>query len=95
MKISVGKVPAKVAEIDVEEGSTVEQVMKIGARQCGFSFTTDVYNTGGKDMMDVPFLNGKELCARNAKNAIVEIFWDTVVSDGDVVLIIPKIRGNN
>lgn len=93
MKISAGKVPATVKELLVDEGCTVLQAMNIAAEKCGFKFTTEPYKSGNNVMMDVPFLNGKELCRREGK-VIVEVFWDTPVSSGDIVLIVPKIKGN-
>ena len=93
ISVSVGKVPAQVAEIQVEEGLTIKQVMEIGAHKCNFTFSVEPYKSGEKVMMDIPFLNGKEMCRRD-KKIIGEVFWDKPVSDGDIILIIPKIKGN-
>lgn len=97
IRVMVGKVPAKVVDIEVSAGLNIEQVMRIGAEKCGFSFTTKVYTVNGKEMLDVPFLGGKEMCRReNQRGAsvIVEVFWNHPVNDGDIILIIPKIKGN-
>jgi hypothetical protein len=93
IKISAGKVPGTVQELLVEEGSTVLDAMNLAAQQCGFTFTTKAYLQNGKEWVDVPFLNGKELCRKENK-VIVEVFWKTRVSAGDSVLIVPKIKGN-
>ena len=93
IRISAGKVPATVKELTVEEGITVEEAMQIASEQCGFSFSTKSYKSGSREMVDVPFLNGTELCRRDG-DKIVEVFWKTPVSDGDIILIVPRIKGN-
>jgi hypothetical protein len=53
---------------------------------------------GDRSKIDIPFLNGTPL-ARKERNANGEtvwsrIDWDTRVSDGDTVLLIPKVQGS-
>lgn len=93
IKVSAGRVPGGVKELTVEEGQTVEQVMQIAARECNFTFSTKAYEVGSKVMLDVPSIGGKELCRRD-KNVIVEVFWQTIVTNGAVILLVPKIKGN-
>lgn len=90
--VTAGKVPGTLVSIRLEGGSVLD-VMKTAARECNFEFKTEAYTVGAKTMIDVPYHNGKELCRREG-DKIVEIFWDTVVGDGDSVLLVPKITGN-
>lgn len=91
--ITAGKVPGAVRQIMVEDGATVLQVMEVAARECGFTFLSTAYSTNGREMVDVPFLNGRELATRDGEK-ISSVHWDTPVANGDVVLLVPKIKGN-
>lgn len=90
--VSAGKVPGKIVAIRLE-GGTVLDVMKVASRECGFEFKTVEYELGGKKMLDVPFHNGRELCRREGQK-IIQVLWDTPVADGDTVILVPKISGN-
>ncbi len=93
LNLTVGKVPGTVKQITINEPATVLTAMQTAASVCGFSFSKDPYSANGKDMVDVPFLNGRELAVREG-DKITEVLWDTEVTDGDIVLLVPKIRGN-
>lgn len=91
--ISAGKVPGAVQELLVDEGISVLDAMTIASGKCGFTFTTKTYRNGSQEMVDVPNLNGRELCRRKG-NVIEEVLWNTKLSAGDIVLIVPRIKGN-
>lgn len=97
IRIMAGKVPATVKELLVDEGCTVLEAMKIAAEKCKFNFTTKVFIENGKEMLDIPYVNGEELCRREKVTGgtmIKEVFWDRPLKEADVVLIVPKIKGN-
>lgn len=93
LNLTVGKVPGSVKQITIGAPATVLTAMQAAAGVCGFTFSKDSYSTNGKEMVDVPFLNGRELAVRE-NDRITEVLWNTEVADGDIVLLVPKIRGN-
>lgn len=93
LTLTVGKVPGTVKQITISTPATVFTAMQTAAGVCNFSFSKDPYSANGKDMVDVPFLNGRELAEREG-DKIVSVLWDTPVEDGDIILLVPKIRGN-
>jgi molybdopterin converting factor small subunit len=93
LNLTVGKVPGTVKQITINTPASVLTAMQTAAGVCGFSFSSAPYSANGKEMIDVPFLNGRELAVREGEN-IVQVLWDTEVTDGDIILLVPKIRGN-
>ncbi len=93
LNLTVGKVPGTVKQITINTPATVLTAMQTAAGACGFTFSNEAYSSNGKEMVDVPFLNGRELAVRDG-DKIVEVLWGTEVTDGDIILLVPKIRGN-
>lgn len=94
LNITVGKVPGNVKTITVEDGSSALDAMKIASIECGFTFSETPYLLNGKEMIDVPSINSKELCERGADGRSTRVIWDTPLRDGDILLITPAIKGN-
>lgn len=96
MNLDVGRVPGKVKKISLNVPATVYDAVEAASGPCGFTFSREPYEgPDGNEMVDVPYLNGRELATRkNNGKYIKEVLWDTPVKDGDIVLLIPKIRGN-
>ncbi len=93
MNLTCGKVPGTVKQIVINTPATVLTAMQTAASVCNFTFSKDPYGSNGKEMIDVPFLNGRELAVREGEK-ITLVLWDTPVSDGDIILLVPKIKGN-
>lgn len=93
VSLTAGKVPGAVKQFSINAPATVLMAMQAASKACGFSFSTEPYSSNGRDMVDVPFLNGKELATRDG-DVITEVLWKTPVSNGDVILLVPKIKGN-
>ena len=91
--LSIGEVPLSV--FDVLE-LTAKEIQRLQGRSAPpFMPKREEYKntTTGKKMIDIPFLNGKPL-ATKVGDHWRNVEWDTPVKDGDIVLLIPKIQGN-
>lgn len=102
--IKAGKVPGTIVELQLNGTGhfTVLGVMKLAAQEIGrkkglsdpaFEIRTGEYSGSSGNMIDVPQLNGRML-AEKVSDRWENIAWDTPVSDGDIVLVVPKIQGN-
>jgi sulfur carrier protein ThiS len=103
INVKAGKVPGTMVELELNGGPfTVLQVMELAAEEIGrkrglgrpaFEIHTGDYQAGSRNMVDVPQLNGRMLAEKEG-DRWVNIQWDTPVSDADIVLVVPKIQGN-
>lgn len=94
IRVRVGRVPGTVTYIGLPAGANSKNALEEAAKVLGFKLNTEAYNEGGKTMVDVPNINGEDQCVRDAQGNITEVFWNTEIQDGDKVLIIPQVKGN-
>ncbi len=105
LRVTAGKVPGGVAEFQVEEGTTLLEALEQAAEIIGekrslgepaFEVHTEDYaGKGGQNTIDVPQVGG-EILANFDKTTSrwTDIKWDRECNDGDVILVVPKIQGN-
>lgn len=102
--VKAGRVPGMIVELELNGTGeyTVYDVMKLASEEIGrkkglttpaFPVSKDEYSEGGRTKVDVPQLNGKVLADKQG-DRWTNIAWDTTVKDGDIVLVVPKIQGN-
>ncbi|MFA6407797.1 MAG: hypothetical protein WCV80_03780 [Candidatus Paceibacterota bacterium] len=91
--LAIGDKPLSVFEVLELTGKEIQRVQE--RSQPPFVPNREEYKStdGSRKMVDIPFLNGKALATKNGDHW-EDIQWDTVVNDGDIVLLIPKIQGN-
>lgn len=103
IQITAGKVPGAGVETMVLDATTngaptnVFDALTAVAAIKNFKFSKEVYKVDGKDMVDVPFLNGRELSVKEIQqgvSVITSVLWNTPVDDGDTVLLVPMLKGN-
>ena len=101
--VKAGRVPGSIIALAVLSGTSVFDVLTLAAKAIGekkgldrpaFTVNRGEYaGTSGKSV-DVPQLNGQML-ADKVGDRHENIRWDTpVTSNGDTVLVVPKIQGN-
>jgi hypothetical protein len=102
--VKAGRVPGMIIELTLNGGGpfTVFDVMSLAATEIGrkkgltgpaFPVTRGEYFANGRNTVDVPQLNGRML-AEKVGERWTNVAWDTPVSEGDIVLVVPKIQGN-
>lgn len=95
IRVRAGAVPnGGVTYVALPVGSTSEDAMKAASETLGFKFSTVEYQEGDKTMVDVPNINGQDMCSLDGKGKIKDVVWNTVLKDGDIVIIIAKVKGN-
>lgn len=96
-KVKAGKVPgsAVVLTYDDTVALTALQVLQDASKAANRPFTihTGEYQDGADRKIDIPYINGRAL-ARKVRDRWEDVKWDTPVKNGDRVLIIPKVQGN-
>ena len=101
--VKAGRVPGMIVELVLNGAMfTVFQVMQLAAAEIGrkkglggpaFPVNRGEYNAGGRNSVDIPQLNGRMLAEKQGERWI-NIAWDTPVKNDDIVLVVPKIQGN-
>lgn len=102
--VKAGRVPGMIVELQLNGVGpyTVFDTMTLAASEIGrkkgmtgpaFPVSRGEYSANGRTTVDVPQLNGRML-AEKVGERWKNVAWDTQVSSGDIVLVVPKIQGN-